>query len=132
MGSRLLRKWIVLPLREIKPIRDRLDITEFLVENENMRIDLQKQISQVGDMERLITRISLQRSSPREIIYLQKALTSISEVKILCEKSLNNSLITTGEQLNSCRALQEKIYATLEEDAPASFNKGNWLSTFLS
>jgi DNA mismatch repair protein MutS len=125
MGSRLIRKWIVLPLREIKPIRERLDITEFLVNNEPLRTSLQLHLSQVGDLERLITRISLQRSNPREISHLQKALHSITDIKVLCENSPNNSLKLIGEQLNNCRALREKIHAIIEEEAPASFNKGN-------
>jgi DNA mismatch repair protein MutS len=125
MGARLLRKWIVLPLREVKPIKERLDITEFLFENDNTRAELQKWIAQIGDLERLISRISLQRTNPREVGHLQKSLAAIGEIKTYCENSGNASLQTMGEQLNACKTLQEKIRETLDEEPPAALNKGN-------
>jgi DNA mismatch repair protein MutS len=77
MGARLLRRWIVMPLKEIKPINDRLGVVEHLIEHEELREELQQYIRQIGDLERLISKIGLQRANPREVCQLKKALLAI-------------------------------------------------------
>src|SRR6201996_3873455 len=102
MGARLLRRWIVMPLKEIKPINDRLGVVEFLIEHEDLRESLKQHIRQIGDLERLISKIGLQKANPREVCQLKKALIAIGEIKKICERSISLPLKAIGEQLNPC------------------------------
>ncbi len=124
MGSRLLKKWIALPLREEKIINDRLNVTEYFFENVDMARAIQKALAHVGDLERLITKISLQRCNPREVAFLQKALTYIEEVKNACAEAENPILKQWVDQLNPCTAIRDKIARTIEEEPPMQLQKG--------
>src|SRR6201746_847976 len=87
MGARMLRRWIVMPLKEIKPINDRLGVVEYLIAQEELREELQQHIRQIGDLERLISKIGLQKANPREVCQLKKALTAIDAIKKIAEIS---------------------------------------------
>src|SRR6201999_3982279 len=109
MGARLLRRWIVMPLKEIKPINDRLGVVEYLIGNEELHEELQQCIRQIGDLERLISKIGLQKANPREVCQLKKALTAIDVIKKLGEASSSAPLRSIGEQLNPCTLISERI-----------------------
>ncbi|MDB5063561.1 MAG: mismatch repair protein MutS, partial [Mucilaginibacter sp.] len=102
MGARMLRRWIVMPLKEIKPINDRLGVVEYLIAQEDLREDLQHYIRQIGDLERLISKIGLQKANPREVCQLKKALMAIETIKKLTTEADSAPLKAIGEQLNPC------------------------------
>lgn len=124
MGARLLKRWMVLPLRELKPIQERLDVVEELVKD----VDLSHQIStcfkEIGDIERLISKVPLGKANPREMNQLKRSLQAIGPVKELCNNSKVSKLKAIGKNLNPCHSLVEKIAATLLEEAPVLLNKG--------
>jgi DNA mismatch repair protein MutS len=124
MGSRLLKKWIVLPLRDLQPIHERLDATEFLYNNESLSHKLHQQLSNIGDLERLITKLSLQRANPREVVYIRRALQCIAEIKQQCIHVENQSLRKLADQLNPCNSIYERIMSTLDDDPPLNIVKG--------
>src|ERR1700749_2134716 len=109
MGARLLRRWIVMPLKEIKPINDRLGVVEYLIEHEELREDLKQNIRLIGDLERLISKIGLQKANPREVCQLKKALVAIGEIKKICEVSESEPLKAIGEQFNPCTPIRDQM-----------------------
>ncbi|RYY32001.1 MAG: DNA mismatch repair protein MutS, partial [Sphingobacteriaceae bacterium] len=125
MGARLLRRWIVMPLKEIKPINDRLNVVQYLVEQEELRETLQQQIRQIGDLERLISKIGLQKANPREVCQLKKALMAIGEIKKISEASSSQPLQSIGSQLNPCAFICEKIDKELHHEPPVAVIKGS-------
>lgn len=125
MGSRMLKRWIVLPLKDTTLINERLDAVEFLIKNNDTCQTFQHHIKQIGDLERLISKVSLGKINPREVIQLYRALTAIAPIKELCLSSENNGLLKIGEQLQPCQLIRDKIAATLNEDAPVLIQKGN-------
>ncbi len=125
MGARLLRRWIVMPLKELKPINDRLGVVEYLIGNEEVRETLQQHIRQIGDLERLISKIGLQKANPREVCQLKKALTAISDIKKMCEGSESLPLRSIGEQLNPCGLICERINRELHPEPPVMLVKGS-------
>ncbi|PJJ84871.1 DNA mismatch repair protein MutS [Mucilaginibacter auburnensis] len=125
MGARLLRRWIVMPLKELKPINDRLGVVEYLISNEEVRETLQQHIRQIGDLERLISKIGLQKANPREVCQLKKALTAISDIKKMCEGSESLPLRSIGEQLNPCGLICERINRELHPEPPVMLVKGS-------
>src|SRR5665213_1852223 len=124
MGARLLRRWIVMPLKEIKPINDRLGIVEFLIEQEELRETLKQNIRLIGDLERLISKIGLQKANPREVCQMKKALIAIGTIKKLGETSVNLPLQAISAQLNPCTLLIEKIENELSAEPPVMLVKG--------
>jgi len=124
MGARLLRKWIIMPLKELKPIQERLDVVEFLVNEEELREKLLHELRQIGDLERLISKIGLQKANPREVIQLKRALYAIFNLKELCSNSGNYALEAISEQLNPCLLIREKIERELNPDPPVMVIKG--------
>lgn len=124
MGARLLRKWIIMPLKELKPIQERLDVVEFLVNQEELREKLLHELRQIGDLERLISKIGLQKANPREVIQLKRALYAIFNLKELCSNSGNYALEAISEQLNPCLLIREKIERELNPDPPVMVIKG--------
>jgi DNA mismatch repair protein MutS len=125
MGARMLRRWIVMPLKEIKPIHDRLGVVEYLIEQEGLREDLQNQIRQIGDLERLISKIGLQKANPREVCQLKKALIAIESIKKLTMESASEPMRAIGEQLNPCTSISEKIARELHPEPPVMMVKGS-------
>lgn len=124
MGARLLRRWIIMPLKEQKPIQERLDVVEFLVNQDELREKLLHELKQIGDLERLISKIGLQKANPREVIQLKRALFAISNLKDLCSDSGNYALQAISEQLNPCLLIREKIERELNPDPPVMIIKG--------
>ncbi len=124
MGGRLLRRWIIMPLKDLKPIESRLSVVEFLTQQDDLRTALLDELKQMGDLERLISKIGLQRANPRELCQLKRALSSIERIQELCIQSENESLRLTASQLNPCIAIREKIEKELSEDPPVMVAKG--------
>jgi DNA mismatch repair protein MutS len=129
MGARLLRRWIVMPLKEIKPINDRLGVVEYLVSHEELREELKQNIRQIGDLERLISKIGLQRANPREVCQLKKALKAIETIKQLGFETDNEPLRAIGEQLNPCSIISEKIEKELNPEPPVMLVKGSVINS---
>ena len=125
MGARLLYKWIIMPLKELKPIEERLGMVEYLVKDEALLELFTNHIKQIGDLERLISKVGLQRVGPRELCALKKALYHIESVKKIAEESKNPYLGVLAEQLNPCLTIREKLERELQQDPPALLIKGN-------
>lgn len=124
MGSRLLKNWIVLPLKELKPIQERLEIVEYFYQNNLLRNTLREYIKQIGDLERIVSKVALFKISPRELIQLAKGLKITDEIKTLLKKGDAQILVPLVELLNPCESLIEKILSQIDEDAPAVVSKG--------
>jgi DNA mismatch repair protein MutS len=132
MGGRLLKRWISLPLKNIQPINDRLDIVTFLFENREAREEISGFIRQIGDLERLISKVAVSRINPREVGQLRKALLAIDPLRTLCINSGCLPLASLGEQLNPCRSVAEKIGRELNSDPPVQVNRGNVIASGVS
>ena len=125
MGARLLKRWIVMPLKDEKAINERLKVVEDFYKNRSLRDQLVQEIKQVGDLERLISKIGLQKANPREIIQLKRALYAVEKLKELCQEQESESLKVIAEQLNPCLIIRDKIEKTLQAEPPVALNKGN-------
>jgi len=125
MGARMLRRWIVMPLKEKKPIEDRLNVVDYLVNNEEVRELINDELRQIGDLERLISKIGLLKANPREVCQLKRALKAIESIKKHCEQADNLALRTIAEQLNPCLLIQERIEKELNSDPPVMLVKGS-------
>jgi DNA mismatch repair protein MutS len=132
MGGRLLKRWISLPLKDILPVNERLDIVQYLIENDQHSEEIAVLIRQVGDLERLISKVAVARINPREVVQLKRALKAIEPLKELCEKSNCLPLVTMAEQLNPCRLIADKIDRELNNDPPVQISKGNTIATGIS
>lgn len=124
MGARMLRKWILMPLKNRKPIEERLNIVSFFYEKETLRENLEQHIRQIGDLERLISKIGLQKANPREIVQLKRALIAIEEVKNICAKVDQEAVRNIAEQINPCVSIREKIEKEMQADPPVAIAKG--------
>ncbi|MBN2486053.1 MAG: DNA mismatch repair protein MutS [Bacteroidales bacterium] len=125
MGSRLLKRWIALPLKDIAPINERLDVVEHFLKNPSLREELEEKFRVIGDLERLVSKVAVARVSPRDVAQIKNALHALKPVKELCEKSGERALIKIGEQLNPCNSIREQIEKQLQPDPPAMVNRGN-------
>lgn len=125
MGARLLHKWIIMPLKELKPIQERLGMVEYLVKHPGLIEELLNHIKQIGDLERLISKVGLQKVGPRELSQLKKALQHIEAVKQIAAESKNPFLEQLAEQLNPCLSIRARLERELQEDPPAVLLKGN-------
>ncbi|MDR0507451.1 MAG: DNA mismatch repair protein MutS [Dysgonamonadaceae bacterium] len=125
MGARMLKRWIVFPLKEVKPIEDRLNIVEYFFRDTAVRDMLDQNLNLVGDLERIISKVAVGRVNPREVVQLKIALNAISPIKEACLQAEENSLKRIGEQLNVCAIIREKIQNELVADPPVMLNKGN-------
>lgn len=125
MGARLLRKWIVMPLKEKKEIDARLDIVEFLLAHPELQSALLNEIKQIGDMERLISKIGLQRANPREVVQLKRSLYAIAKIKILLDEVDSEALNLIARRLDGCEELSTLIDQQLDEEPPVLLAKGN-------
>jgi DNA mismatch repair protein MutS len=125
MGSRLLKRWLALPLKDINKIKGRHEVVAYLSENSEELHQIQYQIKQISDLERLISKVATGKVSPREVIHLKDSLDAIIPIKTLALQSKNEALKTIGDSLHACELLREKIGTTLNPDAPVAINKGN-------
>ena len=132
MGSRLLKRWLALPLKDIHKIRNRHEVVSYLNENQDILKSIQYQIKQISDLERLISKIATGKASPREVVYLKESLDAIIPIKTLALSSKNEAVKVIGDTLNSCDLLREKIKTTLKQDAPVAIAKGNAIATGIS
>lgn len=132
MGARLMKRWVVLPLKDKKPIEERLDVVEFLLTNENLSDSLTQQIKLIGDLERLISKVAVGRISPRELVQLKRALFAIEIIKEICNNADNTALKIIAEQLNSCHIIRDRIEKEINPDAPVMLNKGNVIAPGVS
>ena len=124
MGSRLLRRWMLMPLKEKNLIEDRLKVVDVLVQNSELRQQLEQHIKSIGDLERLITKAAVGRINPREMMQLRRSLWAVGEVKQLCADSANEALARMAEQINPCQLLAERIERELKEEPPVKVEKG--------
>lgn len=132
MGSRLLRRWIVLPLKDKSRIEDRLQVVDSLVTDDNFSSQLRMRIRCIGDLERLISKVAVRRINPRELQQLKRSLMEIEEVKQLCVQSNNESLHRMGEQLNSCHSICDRIEKEIQDDPPVKVEKGGVIKSGVS
>ena len=128
MGARLLRRWIVMPLKELQPINERLNGVEYFFKNQEEHEQLIAAIRQVGDLERIISKVAMNRINPREVIQLKHALNAIVPIKEICEASNEPTLKRIADQLNPCHTIRERIAKEIKEDAPTQVQRGNVIS----
>lgn len=125
MGARQLKRWIMLPLKEISLIENRLNIVDFIIVNPDFSDKLKEHIRSIGDLERLISKVAVGKINPREVLHLKRSLKAVAEIKLLCSTAKNEALKSIGEQLNACHIICEKIECEISEDAPVLVSKGN-------
>ena len=128
MGSRLLRRWISLPLKNKEQIQARYEVVGYFYKNREVISKFQDAIRQVGDLERLISKVSLARVNPRELLQVAHALEQIKIVRDLCMESDNASVKAFAEQLNPCESIKNRIKKEIRPDAPALTSKGNYIA----
>ncbi|MFC3196368.1 DNA mismatch repair protein MutS [Parapedobacter deserti] len=129
MGARLLKRWMVMPLKDHREITERLDVVEHFYTNKSLRDELIQEIKQIGDLERLISKIGLQRANPREVVQLQRSLHAISKLKTLIDSTNVDALTAIAGQLNPCIAIRERILTQLNAEPPVALNKGNVIAS---
>ncbi|MDP2723740.1 MAG: DNA mismatch repair protein MutS [Bacteroidales bacterium] len=132
MGARMMRRWITLPLKDLKSINDRLDVVGFLIHKPDFEHQIHDEIAQTGDLERLISKVSTNRVNPRELIQLKRALQAVEKLKNLCSKIENDALRSIADQLNQCPVLIGKLNSQLTDDPPAVLAKGNVIASGVS
>ncbi|MDP3914298.1 MAG: DNA mismatch repair protein MutS [Bacteroidota bacterium] len=132
MGARLLKRWIALPLKEIAAINNRLNVVEFLVKDESLKENLEEHIRQVGDLERIISKVAVVRINPREVVQLKNALQAIVPIKQMCGQSDSPNLQRFAEQLNPCESIRQRIEKEIHPDPPTLVNKGSVIAAGVS
>ncbi len=132
MGARLLKRWVALPLKDEAPIKERHDIVDFLLHNPDFKELLAEHIKEVGDLERIVSKVATARVNPREVVQLKHALTAIEPIKKACLKTNNEALKKFGDQLNPCITIRERIANELRSDPPALLSKGNYMADGVS
>ena len=125
MGGRLLRRWIVFPLKDVHPIQERLDIVEYFFKDTTFRATVDDEFHRIGDLERIISKAAVGRVSPREVVQLYHALAALRPVREACVHTDNEALRKVGEQLNLCEALRDRIAKEIQPDPPLLVNKGD-------
>lgn len=125
MGSRMLRRWTVFPLRHLDPIRKRLDMVDSFYRNPDFRTLVNDQLHRIGDLERIVSKVAVGRVSPREVVQLKNALAAIEPVKNACAHADNETLQRIGEQLNLCESLRLRIEQEIQPDPPQLVAKGD-------
>ena len=125
MGSRMLRRWVVFPLKDEKPINERLDIVDYFFRHPDFRQCIENQLHLIGDLERIVSKVSTGRVSPREMMQLKVALQAIEPIKNVCMSAEDEVLQRIGEQLNLCKSIRDRIEREIQPDPPLMVNKGN-------
>ncbi len=131
MGSRLLRRWILMPLKEIALIEERLGVVDSLVRDADLRQRLRQHVKEIGDLERLVTKAAVSRINPREMLQLRRALEAVGQVKELCA-SVPGALASLAERLNPCASLAARIGREIKDDPPAKVEKGGVIADGVS
>ena len=132
MGSRMLRRWVLFPLKDLKPIEERQDVVDHLCRHPELKELLDQQIEQIGDLERIISKVAVGRVSPREVVQLKVALAALEPIKAACVSSQEPSLQRIGEQLNACALIRERIAREIQNDPPSLVNKGGIIAQGVS
>ena len=125
MGGRLLKRWLALPLKDTAKIQSRHQVVAYLKDNQEILKNIQSQIKQISDLERLISKLAAGKVSPREVVYLKESLDAILPIKTLALQSPQEAVKVIGDSLHSCDLLREKIKTTLNQEAPVAIAKGN-------
>ena len=124
MGARLLKRWMVFPLKDVKPINGRLDVVEYFFRKPEFKGVIEEQLHLIGDLERIISKVAVGRVSPREVVALKVALQAIEPIKEACMDADNASLNHIGGQLDICRSIRDRIEREINNDTPLLVNKG--------
>ena len=124
MGGRLLRRWVVFPLKDVKPINERLDVVDYFFRQPEFRELVDEQLHRIGDLERIVSKVAVGRVSPREVVQLKTALQAIKPIKQACEHADNEVLRRLGERISLCEELRERIEREIQNDPPQLVNKG--------
>ena len=124
MGGRMLRRWMVFPLKDVRPIEERLNVVEYFFREPDFRNTVEEQLHRIGDLERIISKVATGRVSPREMVQLKVALQAIKPIKEACEAAANDSLKAIGRKLDLCEALRDRIDKEINSDPPFQVNKG--------
>jgi len=132
MGSRLLKRWIALPLKDIEPIKERLDVVELFMKGTETKENLEEHLRQVGDLERLISKVAVGRINPREMVQVMNALNAVGPIKQLCANTENSALTRFAEQLNTCEKIRERIQKEIVADPPTAINRGKVIAEGVS
>jgi DNA mismatch repair protein MutS len=125
MGSRLLKRWMAFPLKNVKSINERLDVVDYFFKHPELKEALEQNIALIGDLERLVSKIAVGRINPREVVQLKTALKAIEPIKQFCSHAENITLRTIADQLNACSIISEKIEKEIQNDPPILINRGN-------
>ncbi|OYP55703.1 DNA mismatch repair protein MutS [Segatella bryantii] len=125
MGGRMLRRWVVFPLKSVKPIDERLNVVEYFFREPEFRECIDDQLHRIGDLERIISKVAVGRVSPREVVQLRVALDALRPIKTACLYAKNEDLKRIGEQLNLCESLKNRIEQEIQPDPPQLVNKGD-------
>ena len=132
MGGRLLKRWISLPLKDMQPVNERLDIVQYFMENKPEAVEIAGLIRQIGDLERLISKVAVNRINPRETVQLKRALKAIEPLREICNRRGCPPLTKIAEQLNPCKSIADKIDNELNNDPPVQLIKGNVIASGVS
>ena len=124
MGARLLRRWVLFPLKDVKAINARHDVVEYFFRQPDEREQIKTSLEQIGDLERLISKVAVGRITPREVVQLRNALTAVEPIKNLCSGADLDALRAIGEQLNPCTVIRDRIAREIVDDAPSALNRG--------
>ncbi len=132
MGARLLKRWVVFPLKDEKPINERLDVVEYFFREPDFKDFIEEKLHLIGDLERIVSKAAVGRISPREVVQLKVALQAVEPIKNACLNADNESLRRIGEQLNLCLSIRDKIAKEIKNDPPLLVNKGGVIADGVS
>ena len=132
MGARLLKRWLVFPLKDVQPINERLNVVEYFFRQPDFKELIEEQLHLIGDLERIISKVAVGRVSPREVVALKVALQEIAPIKAACMDADNASLNHIGEQLNICQSIRDRIDREIDNDPPLLINKGGVIKSGVS
>ena len=132
MGARLLKRWLVFPLKDVQPINERLNVVEYFFRQPDFKELIEEQLHLIGDLERIISKVAVGRVSPREVVALKVALQAIEPIKAACMDADNASLNYIGEQLNICQSIRDRIDREIDNDPPLLINKGGVIKSGVS
>ena len=125
LGSRMLKRWLALPLKDKSPIDERLEVVDYFLKHPELIESISQNLEMIGDLERIISKVATTRISPKEVVQLKRALSAIEPIKLICDQSKNKSLQKIAEQLNPCRSVIDRIEKEITQDPPYLIAKGN-------
>lgn len=132
MGARLMKRWLLFPLKDMRPVNDRLDVVEYFFRELDFRDLVEEQLHRIGDLERILSKVAVGRVNPRELVALKVALQAVEPIKQACLEADNASLNRIGEQLNICQSIRDRIDREINNDPPLLVNKGDVIRSGVS